>query len=154
MKINIMLDEVKNDALTFLAFSFAEKCESKGIDPVFCLVNQSKINKVVDFSFFNCSDKFSESGIFIATSATTANILKSFCGKNNNIYYMWNLDWLEDKDFSYEKRRDKYVIPNFKYACRSEQHKKIVNKMWKIEKIKLIKDFGIKEIISLIEEEK
>mgnify|MGYP003336131289 CR=1 FL=1 len=85
--INICLDKIANDHLTLAAYKFADKCQENGIDVVFCVLNKSSSKYSNDYCFFDLADKYSDSGIYIATSTQTAHYLNKMCGQNLNIFY-------------------------------------------------------------------
>lgn len=150
MKINICLDQIADNHLTLAAYTFADECQKSGIDVVFCVLNRSKSKFTKDYAFFEMADKYSNSGIYLCTSVNTASVVRNFCGKNLNLFYIWDLEWLESKDFRYESFIREYNIPNFQYATRSEDYKKTINKLWNIKDIEVVPDFDFAGVLQWI----
>jgi hypothetical protein len=149
--INICLDKIADDHLTLSAYKFADACQEKGIDVVFCVLNKSTSKYSKDYCFFDMADKYSDSGIYIATSTNTAHYLSKMCGKNLNVFYMWDLEWTKKENFIYEDNISKYKLDNFNYWSTSEDRSKIIKHVWNIDS-NIIKDFNYEQVISKLKE--
>lgn len=150
--INICLNKIGDDHLTLAVYKFADKCQENGIDVVFCVLNKSISKHSKDYCFFDFADKYSDSGIYIATCTNTANLLKQMCGQNINIFYLWELEWLNKDNFIFEDEIEKYILDDFAYWVRSYSHQSILNHIWNV-KGTIVDDFDYDTIIQMIIEE-
>jgi len=73
------------------------------------------------------------------------------CGKNLNVFYMWDLEWTKKENFIYEDNISKYKLDNFNYWSTSEDRSKIIKHVWNIDS-NIIKDFNYEQVISKLKE--
>ncbi len=134
--IGIIVDAVQNNDLSIALITALNK-SSENISVYYKNVGYNNFI-APRFSVSFLKDCYVFDGALVATSLETAKILqKTFV--ENKYLYLWNLEWMKSR-LSFRELSDIYLDDSIKLICRSEEHAKKVESIWK-KPIGVVKDF-------------
>lgn len=102
--------------------------------------------------YFNLSESWLFNGSLIATSHTTAQKISIMPGPIQKIYYVQNIDFLNNNAVDYIEFYNIFCKSDLEIWCRSEDHKKILENNFNISVKSVINNFRISEMLEHIRE--
>jgi hypothetical protein len=151
MKLGFIVPDLglshRSYALTNAINKFYEGGNNSNIDiAVFC---ENRVEPRVEpyFATFNVTDAYAYAGPMVATSLSTAKKILSFPQLTHKFFYVWDLEWINNATMNFNDFSDIYQNNKLEFVVRSEEHKKIFEKVWNAKTFKIIEDFNINEFI-------
>jgi hypothetical protein len=129
---------LETDYLCDIIF-FHEASTKKCVDANFCCLPSAEI--------------WGYDGDVIACNISSAADLISVPTVKNKFFYVWDLEWINMEEKSYEKLKDIYCNKDLKLITRCSEYAYIINEIWKRE-AKVIEDFNIEELVDYVDRNK
>jgi hypothetical protein len=99
--------------------------------------------------YFNMSESWLFNGALVATSHTTANKMMTILGPRQKIYYVQDLDFLNNvvnSDIFYNL----FCNSNMEILCRSQNHKKVIENNFNVKVKGVVENFDIKSLLEFV----
>lgn len=127
MQVGIIVPYLAPAQLSFLAVGQCNRAVRNGHEPIIFFENVSPMNVPTDFSMMNISEIWSFEGVMVATTLSSANLLRKAPNPSFKIFYVWDLEWLRGQ-MDFEKNVEIYRDENIKLVARSRSHAEAIEK--------------------------
>lgn len=147
--IGIVLNKLNIEQKDICIITELNKLVSKhwDISPILFFSEYAKTTTVPLFARMPIEDLYCFDSPVIANDIESANILQSCPCPTRKILYIWDLEWIYDVEFTFNKY---YSIYNsFEIIVRSQTHYNLFQKVWRKPDY-LIEDFNYEQIRDIL----
>ena len=144
-KLGIIHDHWGPSDLAFLAIHSANRLvENPSLDVILFYKDIPNPCVTPKCALMNICDIWGFDGLTIATDIDSALALSKVPGYHKKVFYVWDLEWLRNKDFLYNVRAYRSGL---NLVCKSEEHKLELSKYCNRTDIDVIEDFDLTKFV-------
>ena len=146
-KLNVLVDNLGANQLSFYLISSLNKLVGQGISPVVFYETPQKHHISPMFPTTNIVNAYGQEGIMISTTINTTLHMLSFPAQHKRFFYVWDLEWLR------ENKREWGFYYNVYHAVpllvRSESHKKLIESCFNVE-VDILENWDYNKLLGVI----
>lgn len=111
--------------------------------------NLSKFCLKANFAVMNVAEAWAQKGNFIATSMSTASKLLSYPNATRRLFYIWDLEFIRQRNRYYNNNAVIYLHKELELVCRSKEHADLVSNAFNREVKYIVNNFDIRNFIEI-----
>lgn len=150
-RIGILVDKIDASQQSFYLIKNINKiCEDPFLDIIVFYKEWILPPVTPHFAVMNEKQAWSYDAPIFATSLVTAEKLLSFPVPTKKFFYIWDLEWIDLENYSYNNVYNIYCNPGLELIARSDYHKEIIEKVWNRKVHAVIEDFNHEQYSEII----
>jgi hypothetical protein len=147
-KLGIMVSDLGATQLSYYLINNINKFLDShyDVDITVFFDNLNKHSFTCNFACMQTNECWGYDGPTIATNVKLAQLLIKVPTIQEKFFYIWQPEWVIDKDNRYQYFYDTYHSPQLKLIC-EPNYQNLIGKLWDVDVTRTVKDFNIDEML-------
>jgi hypothetical protein len=113
--------------------------------------NPAPLQLIPKFPLMQSHEAWAFPGILIATNLRSATKMLQCPGTKKKLFYVWDMEWLYEKNRSYLEFAQFYLNKEIELLARSADHAEAIEDCWNRKVFGIVEDFNMKQLIEALE---